>query len=135
MHLSTTCSRIYHTDPESEKGASDHRVFRGKEEQVRDGRGYFEVCVPVLELPESQGEKELLSDILDSLSYIKKDSRNQRIIGLQLVTRKFIEQISNELHVDLNRDFVFYENLVNHLESFLQRSLISLRETIFSDRS
>lgn len=69
------------------------------------------------ELPESQGEKELLSDILDSLSYIKKDSRNQRIIGLQLVTRKFIEQISNELHVDLNRDFVFYENLVNHLES------------------
>lgn len=73
------------------------------------------------ELSENEGEKELLSNILDSLSYIKKTSRNQRIIGLQLVTRKFIEQVSNELHVDLNRDFVFYENLVNHLESIFTK--------------
>ena len=73
------------------------------------------------DFPESEGETELLSDILDSLSYIKKASRNQRIIGLQLITRKFIEQVSNELHVDLNKDFVFYENLVNHLESIFTK--------------
>ena len=93
-------------------------VKKSKHEMAEDILRY--VC-QYWELPESQGEKELLSDILDSLSYIKKDSRNQRIIGLQLVTRKFIEQISNELHVDLNRDFVFYENLVNHLESIFTK--------------
>lgn len=93
-------------------------VKKSKYEMAEDILRY--VC-QYWELPESQGEKELLSDILDSLSYIKKDSRNQRIIGLQLVTRKFIEQISNELHVDLNRDFVFYENLVNHLESIFTK--------------
>lgn len=93
-------------------------VKKSKYEMAEDILRY--VC-QYWELPESQGEKELLSDILDSLSYIKKDSRNQRIIGLQLVTRKFIEQISNELRVDLNRDFVFYENLVNHLESIFTK--------------
>ena len=93
-------------------------VKKSKYEMAEDILRY--VC-QYWELPESQGEKELLSDILDSLSYIKKDSRNQRIIGLQLVTRKFIEQISNELHVDSNRDFVFYENLVNHLESIFTK--------------
>lgn len=46
----------------------------------------------------------------------------QKIIGLQLVTRKFIEHISRDLGVNLNRDFAFYENLTDHLESIIMRS-------------
>lgn len=73
-------------------------------------------------LEESEGENEFLSNILDSLSYIMKERKDQRIIGLQLVTRKFIENVSRELATDLNRDFDFYENLVNHLESIFKKN-------------
>mgnify|MGYP002242468635 FL=1 len=56
------------------------------------------------------------------MSYVKRQRREQKIIGLQLVTRKFIEHISKDLGVNLNRDFAFYENLTDHLESIIMRS-------------
>lgn len=65
---------------------------------------------------------DFLCGVLDSMSYTQRKRRDQRIIGLQLVTRKFIENVSRDLNVNLNRDFNFYENLVDHLESIFMKS-------------
>lgn len=73
-------------------------------------------------LDEGKGEADFLCGVLDSMSYTQRKRRDQRIIGLQLVTRKFIENVSRELNVNLNRDFNFYENLVDHLESIFMKS-------------
>lgn len=73
-------------------------------------------------LPENEGEYKAFSFILDSMGYIKKEMRDQRIIGLQLVTRQFIENVSKDLYTNLNDDFDFYENLVNHLESIFKKT-------------
>lgn len=74
------------------------------------------------ELPQGEGEIDFLCGVLDSMSYVKRKRREQKIIGLQLVTRKFIENISKDLGVNLNRDFNFYENLTDHLESIIMKS-------------
>lgn len=73
-------------------------------------------------LPEGQGEIDFLCGVLDSMSYVRRKRREQKIIGLQLVTRKFIEKISEDLHTDLTRDFDFHENLTDHLESIIMKS-------------
>ena len=73
-------------------------------------------------LEEAEGEIDFLCGVLDSMSYVKRQRREQKIIGLQLVTRKFIENISKDLGVNLNRDFGFYENLTDHLESIIMKS-------------
>lgn len=73
-------------------------------------------------LEEMEGEIDFLCGVLDSMSYVKRQRREQKIIGLQLVTRKFIENISKDLGVNLNRDFAFYENLTDHLESIIMKS-------------
>lgn len=74
------------------------------------------------DLEEAEGEIDFLGRVLDSMSYVRRKRREQKIIGLQLVTRKFIENISKDLGVNLDRDFNFYENLTNHLESIMMRS-------------
>ena len=74
------------------------------------------------ELPMGEGEIDFLCGVLDSMSYVKRKRREQKIIGLQLVTRKFIEHISKDLGVNLNKDFDFYENLTDHLESIIMKS-------------
>lgn len=74
------------------------------------------------DLEDAKGEVDFLCGVLDSMSYVKRQRREQKIIGLQLVTRKFIEHISKDLGVNLNKDFAFYENLTDHLESIIMRS-------------
>lgn len=74
------------------------------------------------EISMGEGEIDFLCGVLDSMSYVKRKRREQKIIGLQLVTRKFIEHISKDLGVNLNKDFDFYENLTDHLESIIMKS-------------
>ena len=40
-------------------------------------------------------------------------------VKIQLITRQFIENISEDLGINLNGDYDFFENLTNHLESVL----------------
>lgn len=63
------------------------------------------------------GEVEFLSVFLGELRYLKKTTSNKEIVKIQVITRKFIEEISAKLKIDLNSDYIFYENLTNHLES------------------
>lgn len=62
---------------------------------------------------------------VNSLGYIIKNMthysslvfNDREIIAIQVLTRKLIEYVSNDLHLDLTRDYQLYENLSNHLNS------------------
>lgn len=69
----------------------------------------------VKEIPNS--EIYFLSELLNQLKYIKKTTSNQEIVKMQVIARDFIENISNEIGRNLQGDYLFFENLVNHLES------------------
>lgn len=98
-------------------------------EPLEGNKSKYEMAKPILKyvsqywnLEEGEGEIDFLCGVLDSMSYVQRKRREQKIIGLQLVTRKFIEHISKDLGVNLNRDFDFYENLTDHLESIIMKS-------------
>lgn len=66
-------------------------------------------------------EEKLLSNFIINLNYLKKNNEDSKIVTLQMITRKFIENLSNDLNVDLNSDYTFFENLVNHLDAYIYR--------------
>lgn len=58
-----------------------------------------------------------LSEKLRVARYIKQKTLKKDAVRIQLITRQFIEKISEELELNLNEDYDFFENLANHLES------------------
>lgn len=62
-------------------------------------------------------EKYLLSDILYNLNYLKRTDVDDKLMRIQVSTKKFIDALTGDLGVDLHADFIFYQNLVNHLQS------------------
>ena len=71
---------------------------------------YFRIQVP-------KEEVLFLSNMLNRFKYIRKSTSNREIVKMQVITRNFIENISKDLDVNLDSDYIFYENLINHLES------------------
>lgn len=65
----------------------------------------------------TEDEVQFLSEILAMARYIKQKSSKKDAVRIQLITRQFIECISEELEINLNGDYDFFENLSNHLES------------------
>lgn len=78
-------------------------------------------------------EVRFLSKFLNSLRYLKKENENKSMVKVQLITRAFIEGISNELKVNLNNDYDFYQNLSNHLESIFRSGVNNLQSNEFLD--
>lgn len=110
---------------------SIQRIRQGNQmtESIEGNRSKYDMAKDIFKyislywnVPAGEGEIDFLCGVLDSMSYVQRKRREQKIIGLQLVTRKFIEKISKDLSVDLTRDFDFYENLTDHLESILMKS-------------
>lgn len=67
-----------------------------------------------------------LDSLLNKVRYIKKETNTSEIVKLQLVTMTFIENVSLEINVELQKDYVLYENLINHLQStFLEIGEVS----------
>lgn len=73
---------------------------------------YFEITV-------TESEILYLNFLLDTSRYSKLTRNDENAVKIQLITRKFINKISDELLVNLNDDFDFYENLSNHLMSVI----------------
>lgn len=67
----------------------------------------------------TEDEIQFLSELLSFGKYMKQKDFDKDSVKIQMLTRQFIEGISEELGIDLNRDYDFFENLVNHLESSL----------------
>lgn len=69
----------------------------------------------VKEIPDT--EIYYVASVLNRMKYIKKTASNKEIVKMQVITRNFIEKISKDIHRNLQGDYIFYENLINHLES------------------
>lgn len=69
----------------------------------------------VKEIPDT--EIYYVASVLNRMKYIKKTTSNKEIVKMQVITRNFIEKISKDIHRNLQGDYIFCENLINHLES------------------
>lgn len=76
----------------------------------------------------TEDEVLYLGILLTGFRYLKKDDFNSDIVKTQLITRQFIEAVSRTLELDFNDDYVFYENLSNHLQSIFELSDIPFKE-------
>lgn len=65
----------------------------------------------------TEDEVWYLSQLLKNSHYINHKSSDKDAVKIQLITRQFIREVSNDLEVNLNNDYDFFENLANHLES------------------
>lgn len=67
----------------------------------------------------TEDEVQFLSELLSMARYMRQKSVSGESIRCQMLTRRFIETISEDLGINLNGDYEFYENLSNHLESVI----------------
>ena len=75
-----------------------------------------------------------LCDMLNRAKYIRQQrSFEQDAVKIQMITRQFIACISDELEIDLNNDYDFFENLSNHLESIFSQSVIPYPDQAIMD--
>lgn len=65
----------------------------------------------------TEDEVSFLSGMLSKARYLKEKNANNDVIKIQLITRQFIEAVSEELGIKLNDDYDFFESLSNHLQS------------------
>lgn len=65
----------------------------------------------------TEDEVQFLSELLSMARYTRQKSSEKNAVKLQFITRQFIWQISEEIGVNLNGDYDFFENLSAHLES------------------
>lgn len=72
-------------------------------------------------LTTTEDEVQFLSELLVMAYYMKQEQKDANAVKIQLAARKFIEQISVDLHTNLNHDFAFFENLSAHLEAMSER--------------
>lgn len=64
-------------------------------------------------------EITMLNYILSTSKYIKKHAIDENTVKIQFITRKFIDKISEKLLINLNDDYIFFENLSSHLRSVI----------------
>lgn len=69
----------------------------------------------------SPGEVAFLGALLKEVRYLKKIDSNKEIVKIQIIARRFIEEVSVRLNINLNSDYIFYEKLANHLESIFTK--------------
>ena len=65
----------------------------------------------------TEDEVSFLSGMLSKARYLKEKKANNDVIKIQLITRQFIEAVSEEIGIKLNDDYDFFESLSNHLQS------------------
>lgn len=76
----------------------------------------------------TEDEVRYLSILLKNSRYLKHKTYDSNAIKIQMVTRQFIREISDELEVNLNDDYDFFENLSNHLSSMFSSTSESFPE-------
>ena len=94
------------------------------ETQVREKNSKYEMAEDVLnyvsqycQIEVTEDEIQFLSALLKAGNYIKQKYSDKDSIKIQMTARAFIEAVSEELNLNLNGDYAFFENLSNHLEN------------------
>ncbi len=62
-------------------------------------------------------EIQYLSVLLDECRYIKKQNFDLMDIKVQMLTRRFIHSVSEDIGIRMENDYDFFENLSNHIQS------------------
>lgn len=65
----------------------------------------------------TEDEVNFLAELLQNSRYLKQKNYEKDAVKIQLITRQYIAAVSEELGINLNGDYDFFENLSNHLES------------------
>ena len=76
----------------------------------------------------TEDDVRCFSRFLDTIRYIDNSSINQNTVVIQMITRQYIAGVSQELGINLNNDYDFFENLSNHLESIFSAPPIDYQE-------
>lgn len=77
----------------------------------------------------SENDIVLLKYMLHTSSYSKRILIDKNAVKVQFITRKFIDKISESLLVNLRDDYVFFENLSNHLSSVVTENAPEYQES------
>lgn len=110
--------------------AEEHRQSESEfAEMAQDIMKYISLYCSVVPL---DSEVVLLSEILDTLRYLKAKEKNQEIVHIQIITRQFIEKVSEILNEDLEIDYELFEYLFNHLASVFRSGKVTYpQDSIF----
>ncbi len=68
-------------------------------------------------VPVTEDDIRLLANLLAKSRYMKQSGMQTNAVKIQMVTRQLIAAVSEELEVNLNNDYEFFESLSHHLES------------------
>lgn len=81
----------------------------------------------------TENEVQFLSELLSNVRYLKNKSVQNNVVQIQMITRQFIGKISDELGINLNDDYDFFESLSNHLTSVFSEKAVSYPENPLID--
>jgi mannitol operon transcriptional antiterminator len=107
-------------------GIMVNRNLQGEYIEVQEGdeQHHYRMAQDILKyvsqychITTTEDEVRFLSRLLTRCRYIRTNEYAGDVVRIQMFTRRFIEQISETLGVNLNRDYDFFENLSNHFYS------------------
>lgn len=81
----------------------------------------------------TESEIQFLSELLVLARYMKQRNSDQNAVKIQVLTRKFIEKVSEETGIDLNEDYELFENLAGHLEAVCIQSAIPGKNPVIEE--
>lgn len=70
----------------------------------------------------TDNEARFLGSLLSMAGYMKQNSSGQMAVKSQVAARQLIESVSEDLGINLNQDYDFFENLSNHLDSLFHEA-------------
>ena len=78
------------------------------------------------QLTHSDAEASRLAQFMAGLHYLERGNFTAKGMRIQMLTRTFIRDVSEDLGIDLNADFTLFDMLSNHLESMLSIDVSTL---------
>ncbi len=101
------------------------RVSNAKYHMAQDIMKYI---VQYCHIQTTEHEVQFLSNLLTGVRYLNNKPVQKNVLQIQMITRQFIGKLSDELSVNLNDDYDFFESLSNHLASVMAEKEVSYPE-------
>ncbi|WP_281672148.1 BglG family transcription antiterminator [Pseudoramibacter alactolyticus] len=79
-------------------------------------------------------EVYFLSDLLANCRFVHKVEFDLEDVRIQIIAREFIHKISETLSVSLENDYIFFENLSNHLQSMYASDSSQFKSNVDIDK-
>lgn len=96
------------------------KISNGKYRMAQD---IMKHIVQYCHITTTEDEVQFLSEMLAAARYVRDVPVQKNIVRIQMITRVFIEKISEEMGIHLDDDYDFFENLSNHLASILSKKV------------